>query len=117
MPTVIGILGAREIALGRPDDAIKRIQTYLSRPLFTQPRFQALVVLLELLMRAGRTTEARLLTVAEEEDIGNMLLDHGFRLRYLAAAADAWRAATDASGQERFRIYASALATLRSATR
>jgi hypothetical protein len=105
----IGVLAVHQIRSGDMSSGLSKFETYLARPLPTQPRLQALTVYLEVLHTAGLDADARLLTTSLDLEVGTELLDYSWRLRYLAACVAAWSSAQGPPGRVRLDVYSRAL--------
>jgi hypothetical protein len=108
-------LAMHDITLGRSSNGLGRLETYLRKPLPAQARFEAQIALLETMDFARDFDDAQILTTSIDHVLGIELLDVRWRIRYLAASANAWAASTTADGQARAARYRDALTTARSA--
>jgi hypothetical protein len=108
-------LALHDIALGQNSGGLGRLQAYLRKPLPLQARFEAQIAFLESMDTAGDFDDAQILTTSIDHELGVQLLDAGWRVRYLAASANAWSASTTEDGQARAARYSSALSAAQGA--
>jgi hypothetical protein len=109
-------LAMHDITLGKSSDGLGRLEAYLRNPLPSQARFEAQIALLETMNFAKDFDDAQILTTAIDQVLGYELLDVGWRVRYLAASANAWAASTTTDGKARAARYRGALTAAQGAT-
>lgn len=108
-------LAKHDITLGKSSDGLGRLEAYLRNPLPSQARFEAQIALLETMDFARDFDDAQILTTVIDQVLGYELLDVKWRVRYLAASANAWAASTTTDGQARAARYRDALSTAQGA--
>lgn len=108
-------LALHDIALGKSSNGLDRLESYLRKPLPMQARFEAQIAFLETMDAARDFDDAQILTTSIDHELGSELLDVGWRVRYLAASANAWAASTTADGQARTARYRKALSAAQGA--